>query len=309
MSRCIAPKSQKSKNEQCSHKALIGSKWCGYHNKKKLVFEKGKETDDTTIAVRKIQQLWRRWLALRAGPLLHFRSESNNTSDFFTADDVTEIPLSYFISFVDDGKGYCMDVRSIQQLFAFSKEKSIEAINPFNRKPFPHSLHVRLGKWRKEMVDVKPMEVSITDLFCCIDDLGFYSDPEWFQQLGEIQIKRLFFELAYYWGTMTTTMQRALCPSRKLFQVSSQNQNENETSIISQIRRILLKDGWSLITEAVDEEERKLGAMIFLGTLTLVSNAARNGIPWIYEQFSPGITSVKVNTQTGEAELILLIDN
>ena len=68
---------------------------------------------DATIIIR---QAMNRWIARRAGPLLWTRDLANNPFDFFSGDPVGEIAMGDIVSFVADGKGYIMDIKSATSL-------------------------------------------------------------------------------------------------------------------------------------------------------------------------------------------------
>ena len=83
--------------------------------------EPSKMAPDVAIAV--LHRTWSRWIARRAGPLLHFREESNNPFDFFTGDPITDITIGHFVSFVDTGKGYVMDITSAVKLIEHEQKR------------------------------------------------------------------------------------------------------------------------------------------------------------------------------------------
>jgi hypothetical protein len=48
---------------------------------------------------------------------------------------------------------------------------------------------------------------------------------------------------------------------------------------------MIVRIGELLIGSAAEEEHRNIGAMYFMTALTVVSRAARNQMPWLYDNF------------------------
>jgi hypothetical protein len=95
-----------------------------------------------------IQKAWRRYLFrqynLIRGPARFKRSLCVNDTDFFTMDDLKDIPFTQFFSYKDfDNMIYGFDIMSIYNLF----DKGLDKItNPYNRNPFPRSVKKNMIK-------------------------------------------------------------------------------------------------------------------------------------------------------------------
>jgi hypothetical protein len=253
----------------------------------------------------RIFRAWRRWLARRCGPLLWDRTESNNPYDFYSSDPVDEIPLQDFVSFVDGGKGYIMDAKSATSLLEHATNHNEPALNPFNRAPLPALLLKRLkrhgvtGKWASltAMTPETKFAMEVTDLFRTIEDLGYYTDPHWFLELGALQLQRLYIELADIWyhraGLSQVEKNRIVPPPTRAFPISVQG------SLIMQLKALkplLLKTCTAIATAAVNRADRQTGVMYVLGSLALVSPGAATAYPWLVDMFSPGVCRI-VGTQ------------
>ena len=143
------------------------------------------------VATKIIHRSWSRWIARRAGPLLRFRAESNNPFDFFSGDPIEDIKIGDFVSFVDAGKGYVMDIKSATSLLEHAQKSGEVATNPFNRATLPplfarrvnrHKTKKPAASWELLVPTSEAQTVSLaaTDLFRLIENLGTYTDPEWF---------------------------------------------------------------------------------------------------------------------------------
>ena len=310
---CVSIRKKGFPGEQCSYKALAGSEWCGRHQSNQVRFlpdiiEMTEVRVPTPIPAEKqaaaacmIRRAWTRWLSKRAGPLLHEKAESNNPFDFFSSDPIEEIPLRYFISFVDPGtaKGYCMDTRSVTALLQHATASKEEPLNPFNRAALPVLFRARLA--RHKIVDVwaplvavteeQKVSMAVNDVFRAIEDLGYYTNPAWFLELSRQGLQRFYIELADIWFHRAglQSADRARIAPVKPFPVPI------TTALVMQqraLRPLLLETCRLLVSGAAAKSDKQLGVMYCMGALAVVSAGAAAANPWIYEMFSPGVTQL-----------------
>lgn len=351
---CNSIRSKSHPEERCSHRALPGSEWCGIHKKqahptrfvapatpatvspdiiehtvapsppkpkKPVAVPASREpvsvitdTQKLTLALR-IGPIWRRWLAKRAGPLLRFRAESNNPFDFFSADPVEDIPLRDFVSFVDAGKGYIMDIKSAVSLLDHAAKSGEVPVNPFNRAPLPAlfksriSRHGKTAQWETLAASAPtggagagaaaPSEsLAITDTFRAMEDLGYYTDPEWFMDLSRLQLQRMYLELADIWyhraGLSSADRNRIVPLPANPFNLPV------ATVLVMPhqraLRPALLKTCQLLVSSAAARGDRQTGVMYVLGVLAMVSAGASAAYPWLVEMLSPGVSRIVGNT-------------
>jgi hypothetical protein len=253
-----------------------------------------------TPAAEKIRRAWDRWIARRAGPLLRFREESNNPYDFFSSDPVEEIPLRDFISYVDAGKGYIMDVKSVTSLLEHAKKSGETPSNPFNRAPLPAhflrrlALHGKTALWEglKPATEEQALALRATDVFRAIEDLGYYTTPDWFMELSRLQLQQLYIELADIWfhrAGLSTADRARICPGVNPFPVPVM------TSLVMQqraLRPLLLDTCKALVMTAPARADKQLGVMYVLGSMSLTTGAAATAYPWLVDMFSPGAARI-----------------
>jgi len=323
--QCVAPKSKTCPGERCPRPTRGGTEWCGLHAKAGLRFvtpgvpspavgggastEAGGLTPE--VAAERIRRVWNRWLARRAGPLLRFREESNNPYDFYSSDPVEEIPLRYFISYVDsDRKGYVMDSRSVTSLLEYTSKSdagAATATNPFNRALFPPLFLRRLTRHGHTVTQetLKPVtpeqafQLEVTDTFRCFEDLGYYTDPGWFMALNRFQLQQLYMELADIWyhrAMLSSSDRMRIVPVERALPVPV-------TTVLimthKALQRTVIKACFLLVASAAARSDRQLGAMYVLGALSLVSPGAGFAYSWLVEMFSPGVTRILTNPVTG----------
>lgn len=298
--QCISIRGKGHSTERCPYKAKAGESWCGHHIKQqnRIAFrpQKNKNPLDYATAISKVAAAWRRYIARRSGPLLWFRGESNNPTDFYTTESVENIPLRSFISFVDEtGKGYIMDIASAIALAVHANSDGEEPLNPFNRAPLPVLFLQRILRHKPakatNITTPAPPSAATTDLFRTMEDLGYYTDPTWFNDLRYVDLVRFYIELAHIWFTsagLTAADRARIIPTRThLFNVP--------VRIVGQLSPPTLKqtvlDNCTLfVSAAAARSDRQLGAMYVIGALSLLHYGARQAYSWMFESVAPGVT-------------------
>ena len=255
-------------------------------------------------ASRHIQTWFRRHKALhqrrRHGPALFVRSLCVNDVDFFSTDPVADISGIMFFSYVDDKKHvYGFDIRSIASLIEKSEDSEIIE-NPFNRAFIPldainkvHTLVRQLTRARlptqweqlKPETPIQQYRMKVVDLFAMIDELNYYSSPDWFLTLDEKGHKTFYREIYSIWSiraNLTATQKRQIIPgyNQTLFKYPLW---AAVSMSLEKIQSLNLGTIRMFITSATDKNDRILGAMYVISALTLVSSEARAAYPWLYE--------------------------
>ena len=252
----------------------------------------------------KIQNLWKKYILVKynklRGPALFNRNKCVNETDFYTLDDLKDIPYKQFYSFKDDNDQiFGFDIISIHNLlFKFNKKST----NPYNRQPFPKSLIDDIKRIKTisvifndkiEFIIEEPEEISIgkklelraVALFHDIDELGNYTDANWFNSLNRVALIRFIRELIDIWmyrAQLSITIKREICPPNgdpfRFFNVQFMNSSNFETlkENVLNIIEIFVKRG-------VNNESKILGSNYILCALTLVNNDAATSLPWLYQ--------------------------
>lgn len=258
-----------------------------------------------SINAIKIQKYLRRYIVQTFikthGPALFDRTICVNTTDFYSLDELSEIPFNQFYSFKDnDNFIYGFDIRSIYNLYNFNQD---ETINPYNRKPFPKNMWKDLRKMYKFSNFLKiPIDIALENnddelnpeqllnskfltLFQNIDQLGFYTDINWLLNLNraqKINYIRQLYDIWIYRAQLSNEAKLKICPgsgnpfiNQPLSTIHVRNEFEIKTSIYEIIEH--------LVTRGIEQSDRWMGASYCLTALTLVSHQAAQALPWLYE--------------------------
>jgi hypothetical protein len=320
--RCINIKSRKDPKKQCENLATHGN-LCGVHFKHPRVWapsspetiggrvrakniRKILSTGETgECAAKKLQRWWRLAHGLRLrrahGPAYWYRALCTNDSDFFSTDPVSDISGVSFFSYKDvDNHVYGFDVRSIHTLIYRARTAGETPLNPFTRSPLPTGVLrnvlgcVRVLSKRRLPTEWAPltpptpeqqMRMKIVDIFSKIDELNYYSSPEWFLEMESDDHRNFYAHLHNIWthrAGLSMAQKNTIVPGfhTRLFRFAHWALADQS---IESLQRMNLQVIRLLITSATDRNDRILGAMYVISALTLVSDSARTAYPWLYE--------------------------
>jgi hypothetical protein len=249
--------------------------------------------------------LHRKLIKLR-GPAFRKRNVCTNETDFFTMDEMHEIPYEQFYSYKDmDGFIYGFNILSLHNLI--SKEGDTTK-NPYNRNSITSDIKqdirriVKLSALLKMPLDIvikqdiidprKRMELRILELFQTINSYGNYANSEWFLELnhiGHIRFARELFDIWNYRAQLSNLKKYEICPphgSPFLGTPYFTNAASNMTLVnlgIDVLLRFNVQIIENLVKSAIDVDNKTLGSFYVLTALTLVSEPAREAMPWLYE--------------------------
>jgi hypothetical protein len=286
----------------------------------KYKISKGGNKDDLTkrlyeycknsVYPLKIQKVFRGFLQRKLhklqGPALKNRKICTNDTDFFTMDDMIEIPVTQFYSYRDDDNFvYGFNIVSLYNLILKEGSKSK---NPYNRNEFDTKIKenvscmIRISKILKipieidlknEIIDpAKRMELKILELFQTMNSYGNYANSEWFSDLSRnshIRFARELVDIWNYRALLTMAKKQEICPPHgtpflgtPYFTNIASNATLNNLSLET-IVKYNVQIIENLVKSAIDIDNKMLGTFYVLSALTLVSQSARDAMPWLYD--------------------------
>ena len=247
-------------------------------------------------------KLVRKWCAMH-GPAYINRSLCTNQTDFFTMNELKNVPINQFFSFKDaDGFIYGFNIISLYTLHQKASENNEQALNPYNRNKLPKTLikdfrdMIRISRVLKydieiniqednDITDEKKLELRILSLFQEIDRLGNYSDQSWFTSLTREQIVLYLRELYDIWNyraQLSNETKRNIAPPVgdpfRTINLNYLNQLPYEN-----IKKLAVSTMEILVKKGVNNDSKSLGAFYVLAGLTLVNINAATAMPWLYQ--------------------------
>ena len=264
----------------------------------------------SSIVPLKIQKVVRGFLHRKLiklhGPAFKKRNICTNETDFFTMDEMHEIPYEQFYSYKDtDGFIYGFNILSLHNLIVKEGENTK---NPYNRNSITNNIKqdirqiVKLSALLKMPIDIvikqeimdprKRMEMKILELFQTINSYGNYANSEWFTDLSRLEHIRFARELHDIWtyrAQLSNVKKYEICPPHGSPFLGTPYFTNTATNItlvtfgIDVLIRFNVQIIENLVKSAIDTDNKTLGSFYVLTALTLVSQPAREAMPWLYE--------------------------
>jgi hypothetical protein len=131
----------------------------------------------------------------------------------------------------------------------------------------------------------KPFIERARLLFMDIDQLGNYTQYQWFTELDRrncLRFYRILRDIWTYRAQIPTSIKNKICPLWDPFIVVSNSMNVPELSL-QNVLNICLSVMEDMVYTGIDAEYKTIGAFHVLTALTVVNQEARTNMPWLYE--------------------------
>lgn len=132
----------------------------------------------------------------------------------------------------------------------------------------------------------EPINERINSLFIEIDQLGNYTDQTWFTNLSHIQyaqLYRCFYDIWNFRGQISYEIKNDICPVHGPFDGIFPNSVRHMDLSTTTLKTVCLIVFENLVYSGINVEIRKIGTLIALTALTIISRPARDVMPWLYE--------------------------
>lgn len=239
------------------------------------------------------------------GPAYIKRSLCMNSNDFFTLDNMSEIPYTQFFSYKGENNAiWGFDVLSFYNLFIKIQGQNI--LNPYTREKIlpkyfndinlivklSKLLHIDVNTILNENIEnmsiKKQIEFKCLELFQHMDSLGNYTNIKWFLSLDRVQLLKFMNELMDIWmyrAQLHPDIKKQICyPSGDPFR--NINCNSLANIEINFLQKSVLSIIEQFIKTGIDREMQNLGASYILCGLTLVNSDAAFALPWLFQSVS-----------------------
>ena len=138
---------------------------------------------------------------------------------------------------------------------------------------------------RMNVIQSRPIEERIRELFMEIDQLGNYTQSSWFSNLsdrGLVHLFRYLYDIWTYRGQLTSQTKYRISSLQDPFHGMPNLQSVD----IDELRKHCLHVMEHMVFTGIDIEYQKIGALHVLSAMTLVSLPARHAMYWLYEGLS-----------------------
>ena len=151
------------------------------------------------------------------------------------------------------------------------------------------TMHIQTMENKMREIVQQPILVRTQELFMEIDQLGNYTNVEWFHQLNKRDCFVFFQFLHNHWryrGQLSNAVKKRICPLGDPFLGITHIQMRMNEITEEQLRFNCITVMERLAYTAYDIEDRKLAVLYILAALTQVSLPARNNMVWLYESMN-----------------------
>jgi hypothetical protein len=303
--KCANIKSRSSPDQRCAEEATYGE-FCAKHIKRPTRFPLLKGFDIQLSrrqeeTLKKIQKKYKFKNGIRRnrnqGPSTSFTELSENETEIYSLESVKSIPTLYRFSFSDSQKHiFTFDIRTLYQLV---QESGYKLTNPYNRdlisKEIIDKLIRRINFLRSkkycllvtsdnELTQDQLIHQRVIDICLKYDFLGFYTSPEWFENLDIRGLKDIYINLYSLFVSSpiadAATLD-AIYPGRRddLFELRINGINNRKDKKI--LQNALLNAFEKIITTSSKKENKSLGATYCLKCWAMAYPQIYINYPWL----------------------------
>lgn len=295
--RCMNIKSKKYPKERCIYAAKRGN-FCSRHFKNPVPYDIPLASRSVMTMACKIQRFWRnrynRFLAKERGPAFFVRNLCHNDTELASFEPLETIPRDYFFVMKESKRLWGFDIRTL--VVQYEEEGKLE--NPYTKELC--SIHIiesfkkhvdmlkrlKLPVHYERLTNLTPRQswnLRVLDMCLRLDVLGYRIATHWFTDMSLEQHKRLYSILYSLWNTLPSDARNTIVPVNielgNLFKWTPEKIDSKHD--IDSVRRTNINVIERLISSALQQSDRTLGAMYSVISLTQVSYRCRNAYPWL----------------------------
>ena len=124
-------------------------------------------------------------------------------------------------------------------------------------------------------------------IFQKIDELGNYTNINWFYNLNKFKIIKFIRELQDIWcyrAELTKEMKQSIINKEFSFNKYKNDFNMNKSEYFLKKKALNIIE--IFITSGINKQNQAQGSFYVLAALTLVCNEAATALPWLFESVS-----------------------
>ena len=218
----------------------------------------------------------------------HLIKNSINTEDLDTCVDIYKIPAVYLFCIKDNTDVYSFDIRTIHNIYLLNKK---ENTNPYTRNKIDCEILLQVKKkldflnkldfciyhfYYLKTLNLK--FISIDDVIYKLHSLDYNINKEWIVNLSLLRLKKLYFELLSSWSNANLSNEIKFSiinidngPIFMEYDTIGEIKKNDKDKLINIIFTIINR----LISEGINNDFKRIGALYFLLGLVNISKDAR----------------------------------
>ena len=207
-----------------------------------------------------------------------------------------EIDNKYFYKFRDNilDRSYAYDIRSIHGLINSNYPSCPYTLRLFTNNEIS-DINKRVEKLKKfginleneskiELSEEEKIDLDIKELFYKINMLDNYTDHKWFSNLNLNSLINLYIKTEDIWNyrsLLSESAKKNIVGNHKIFQIPIIRIQQEKSK--KNMQKVLIKYFDMMISNGIDINEKKLGAILVLSGLVEVSHEASLGLPHLIQ--------------------------
>ena len=276
--------------------------------KKELLYTRIYDSLKYNYFIIKIQSLIRKIIILNFFKIKENYSWKKNLSyinetDLYNLEPIKDIDFYNFFGFTDENNNsFGFSLYDLDKIIINTRRNN-NILNPYNKSTINQKIindfkkiykiseklsFIKTNKKniKKEIINIK---YKIIDLFQHFDDLGNYTNANWFLNLNKQTLCKFYKELMDIWNyraNLSPQIKKEICPPHGSPFRYNPYSNAFRLSTLTTVQEILYNTMCNITKYSINEDRKILGTFYVLSALTLVSNDAANAMPWLYQSVS-----------------------
>ena len=219
------------------------------------------------------------------------RTTCVNDMDIISYTSKYDIPNKFFYIFYDNisNRTYAYDIRSLLEIikseypscpYTFRKFTYEEKVNIMIYCYTLYDKCININMEKPPLSPEEDLEMKMKDVFHKINMLDNYANYIWFKNLELNELINLYIKCEDMWNfrlAMTIESKTKIVNDGQAFVIPLGIIKNIKSKF--KLRHVLLDDFYRFVTEGIDRDERKLGAILILSALVEVSNSAAYALP------------------------------
>lgn len=227
--------------------------------------------------------------------LIYKRALCTNDTDILTFESKYDIPNKFIYIFFNEvnKKKYAYDIRTLLEIiqseypscpytFRSFTDNEKDKILFYKNKLINKGIDLCIEK--KILSPEEEIEMKIKDIFYQINMLDNYTNHAWFKNLSLYQLTELYIKLEDIWNyrsNMDIESKKKIIYNGIAFNIPIHIIKNMKSKY--RLQEIILDEFTRFITEGVNRDERKLGAILILTALVEVSFEAADALPHLIQ--------------------------
>ena len=226
-----------------------------------------------------------------------------NETDLYNLEPIKDIDFYNFFGFTDENNNsFGFSLYDLERIISNTRRNN-NVLNPYNKSEISKNIiddfkiiynmsqKLNFIKSNKKIIVKQTFNIKykIIDLFQHFDDLGNYTNINWFLSLNKERLIRFYKELMDIWNYragLSMQIKREICPPNGMPFRHHPDGHSFRHSTLLRIQEIVYNTMCNITKNSINEDRKILGTFYVLSALTLVSPEAANAMPWLYQSVS-----------------------